>query len=229
MSIISSSDTSSSDSSAVFVTSNQTEDFSIEGQILELTSYSGKAYSYGVQVQNGFVNFIGDTLKIDTSAATTSRAYSLYAVSGDIDATINGLTSIHSSGTGLYSWKYFATEPTISIKSSGSYVQAGSTGLRSNGKNASVKLTATGDNSVNENNVDYTGKNVISAHVGLSSENSGKIELTASEGNDIYSRIGRGGYNGYDVSDDPATHRNPNYDPTQINRQAGLRIILLIR
>ena len=192
VSIISTSDTSSSDSSAVFVTSNQTDDFLIEGEILELTSYSGNAYSYGVQVQNGFVNFIGDRLKIDTSAATTTRAYSLYAVSGNIDATISELTSIHSSGTGVYSWKYFATEPTISITSSGNYVQAGSTGLRSNGENATVKLTATGDNSVNENNVDYTGKNVISAHTGLSSENSGKIELTASEGNDIYSDFSDG-------------------------------------
>ena len=193
VSIISSADTSSSDSSAIFVTSNQTEDFSIEGQTLELTSYSGKTYSYGIQVQNGFVNLIGNTLKIDTSAATTSKAYSLYSVSGNINATINGLASIHSSGTGLYSWKYFAAEPAISVTSSGSNVQAGSTGLRSNGENATVKLTATGDNTVNENNVDFTGKNVISAHVGLSSENSGKIELTAFKGNDIYSDF-RDGY-----------------------------------
>lgn len=166
--------------------------FKFDAPIIELSAKSQDYYAYGVQAQNSFVNFIGDTLKINTSSNNASRGYALYSLSSVIDAAINGLTSIQSSGTGLYSWKYFAAEPTISITSSGSYVQAGSTGLRSNGKNATVKLTATGDNTVNENNVDYTGKNVITAHVGLRSENSGKIELTAAKGNDIYSDFSDG-------------------------------------
>ena len=173
---------------AALVSGGTEGNFKFVAPTIELSAKSEDFAAYGIQALNTFVDFTGDTLKVSASSNTASKGFALLAASADITATINGLTSIYSSGTGLYSWKNYAAEPTISITSSSNLVQVGSIGVRSDGENASVNLIATGEKTVvdEDTQTNLTGTNVIDAKsTGLMTQNSGTISLTANQNNSI--------------------------------------------